>query len=79
MPREKEIRKLILQETEAKGWKTDRLTAKSEDYDFIKCVEQYESLAEYRKNFTPFCDDLSLEECSCEECWRSFMNGTNKE
>ena len=75
MSREKEIRKLILQETESKGWKTDNYTAKSEGYDFIKCLEQYESLEEYRKHFTTLCDDLSLEECSCEECWRTFMKG----
>lgn len=75
MSREKEIRKLILQETEAKGWRTDNYTAKSEDYDFIKCLEQYESLEEYRKDFTPLCDDLSLDECSCEKCWRKFMKG----
>ena len=75
MSREKEIRNLILQETEAKGWRTDNYTAKSGDYDFIKCIEQYESLAEYRKNFIVLCDNLSIEECSCEECWRSFMKG----
>ena len=71
--REKELRNKISEECLSKNLRNDYHTAKSNNYDFIKCPEEFECLKEYMPEFLAICDDLSIEEPYCEECWKKFL------
>lgn len=71
--REKELRAKIAVECLENGHKSGYLTACSENYDFIRCPDDFECLKNELHNFSAICDEFEYE-FPCEDCWRNFLN-----
>ena len=76
--REKELRIKIGAECLYRGeyWRSDYLTSCTENYDFIRCPDDFECLDSYLNDFYAGCDEIRQNQTfSCEECWKRFLNG----
>ena len=74
LDREKELRTKIAAECLQNGHKSDYLTACSENYDFVRCPDEFNCLEEYIQDFSAICDELGCD-LLCVDCWKRFLRG----
>ena len=75
---EKDLRVKIGSECLYKGWRSDYLTSCTEEYNFIRCPDDFEYLENYTKDFVGLCNTVEKDN-SCKQCWKRFLNGETNE
>ena len=76
--REKDLRVKIGSECLYKGYRSDYLTSCTDKYNFIRCPDDFEYIADYTKSFIGLCNTQEKDN-SCETCWKRFLNGGNND